>query len=349
MQTMSATILRLSILARRGEALPHGASARFDAQGGSIGSDPDNTLVLDGDDLVAARHAAVHLEHGVWRLSNTSLQMAIAHNGRLLPPRESAPLRDGDIVNIGAYVLRAGVEEAVPGWHAPAEPRAAASVASYAGASPGDDGLPHGLADLLDTPVDPLALFGTPQAMWDGYRGTADSTGAQLDNWIADLSGTPARSAAARPDTVSPLRDAAPEFLSHIRIAPVAEPVVAEPVVAELQAEAAARSYGATFGVPVRPQDAPTYTLRDPATDSRPVVQGGIGFPQGELSHAIPTLTDPLVFAAPGAPNLPLLAQAFLDGAGIAAADAEAAGFTPEYMRGLGALARGLKLLLPDR
>jgi hypothetical protein len=400
MQTVSAPILRLSVLARHGETSPHGASARFDAHGGSIGSDPDNVLTLDRDDRISGRHAAVDLEHGAWRLSNTSLHTAIAHNGRLLPPGGSAALRDGDIVNIGASVLRASIEETVPGWHTLAEPRAATTVTGHAGAAPADY-LPHDLADLLNTPVDPLALFGAPQATWDGLRGAADRAPAPLDNWLAEIPTTPARSAAVPSEAGSALRDATPEFLSHIYIGPVVEPRAEPPAQpGETEAPAAAASpvdspgeppvmppvvpvpvlasacetpatptngassaavhtaaagistalrYGTSFGVPAKPHDAPGYMLRDPAMESRQVLVRGTGLPESQLPDAMPMITDPLVFAAPGAPNLPLLAQAFLDGAGIAAADAEAAGFTPEYMRGLGALARGLKLLLPDR
>lgn len=255
--------LTLTIIACHGKALARGASATFNAAGGTIGRDADNTLVLPDDDgMVARRHAVVRSLADGWQLLNTSEQAALALNGKILAPGAQTSLQAGDIVNIGAYVLQTAagasplLQDSLPQGESAAEARTSGASleaslkpsfglpsSTAAGADPLPNplrtkALPVGhptdplndpgpsstcLHDLLETPLDPLALFGAPdRAMsssgWDGASWN-ETAAAGL---FADLVPAPAHDGfkTPRPDSLPghAIRDDGPEFGGHLRL-----------------------------------------------------------------------------------------------------------------------------------
>lgn len=82
-------------------------SARLPAEGGTIGRDADNTVVLpDPMRVLSRRHLAVIQEtNGDYRVSNISGSHPVLLNGRTLSPGEAHALDDGDRIGVGCYLL----------------------------------------------------------------------------------------------------------------------------------------------------------------------------------------------------------------------------------------------------
>ncbi|MFM0250234.1 FHA domain-containing protein [Paraburkholderia sediminicola] len=380
----------MTIVACHGKTLANGACAAFGASGGTIGRDADNTLILPDDGgTVARHHVAVRAYTDGWQLLNTSEHAAITINGEMLAPGAQTSLHAGDIVNIGAYVLQTAASALPPAWDlpmraGPAEapyvvtlPLAAgdsnplrmdALAAGHSVNPPSETGPSTSLHDLLDTPVDPLALFGASDRTWSGsdWNGSACNESA-ASGLFADLLTTPAADGfgAQRPDNVAgyAIRDDVPEFGGHLRLKLALPPEAPEsPTLTEEAVVAAAAS-------PV----APSPSLRascDEQVDYRNVAGKSNYAPANVIRIAAPAYgaklhmktamahNGPITVEEPAQPEVhpalisavdtPLearimLVQAFLDGAGVTPDAAAGAGVTPEFMRTLGMLVRALK------
>ena len=78
----------------------------FGAEGGTIGRSDTNTIALpDPERHISRLQAEVIAEAGCYRVRNAAAVNPILLNGRPLGPGESAPLADGDELQIGGYVL----------------------------------------------------------------------------------------------------------------------------------------------------------------------------------------------------------------------------------------------------
>jgi predicted component of type VI protein secretion system len=388
--------LKLTIIACHGKALASGASAVFDASGGTIGLDAGNTLVLPDDDgVVARRHATVRALADGWQLLNTSEHAAIALNGKLLAPGAQAGLSAGDILNIGAYVLQTATNAWVPGWSPPIDAgatEAACTLGSSFGSSTaaaGPDSLQNslqtnGLAaghptdplsgaalstslhDLLDTPLDPLALFGMPSATATGSGWNDPDWNKSADGGLfADLAGAPSGSSftALQPDS-SPghaIRDDVPEFGGHLRLKIASPPdngQTPEPIARRAAASPLAESPlpPASQNQPAENGDALGVMHEAPACVVRTAVPDYSGRfhaknalrndgpvklrePFAPPVHSMP----PIAPAEESSVSPAALVRAFLEGAGVTPDAITDTALSPELMHTLGTLVRVLK------
>lgn len=380
---MPSSCLQLMIVASHGRALANDPGAVFGATGGSIGCSTDNTLaLLDDDGTVSPRHAIVTAHGDGWHLLNTSDHAAIAVNGKLVAPRADVKLHAGDIINIGPYVLQAALNAAQPAWHLPRPIGLTGALSAAGSAEDGSnplyrpapllayaddlqivDGATPPLHDLLDTPLDPLALFGAPTpdspvARWSDTNWHEASASDLFANLIAPTPAKPFDAPRADNAPGLAIRDDVPEIKSHLQLK-IVPPTEAAPFDEQADRQAdddpPRTGYGDAFG---RAKDAspcivrvtmPNYgvklhapvvpchgeSITESETNSITNTQHGT---RGDSSSALLPLT-----ASPSAPHL-ALAQAFLDGAGVAVGAAANAGFTPEFMHTLGTLVRALKL-----
>ncbi|RAS21710.1 FHA domain-containing protein [Paraburkholderia bryophila] len=330
---MPSFSLQLMIVACHGKALPNDPGTVFDAAGGSIGRAPDNTLVLpdvdDGGSAVAQRHASISAHGDGWQLRNTSEHAAIAVNGKLVEPGGEIELRAGDIINIGAYVLRAGGAAAADSArNGNAAPNPLYLTTPSSGLA--DDDRPFGpgtsssLHDLLDTPLDPLALFGAPATKWSNTQWSDTN----VPDLFADLVAAPPGAFDASRTHSAPghaIRDQVAEFDGHLRLK------IATPLAENSQHGAGVRraDYADAFS---RLYDASACVVR-------------VAVPNyGGKTHVPIDPSHPSTIAEGEATgSVAALAQAFLDGAGVPCDATAEAGFTPEFMHTLGTLVRTLK------
>ncbi|MFM0595611.1 FHA domain-containing protein [Paraburkholderia dilworthii] len=359
---MPSFSLQLMIVACHGNALPNEPGAVFDAAGGSIGRAPDNTLLLPDDDgggsAVARRHASISALGDGWQLLNTSEHAAIAVNGKLVEPRGQIELHAGDIVNIGAYVLRAAACSELPVWNLTGGSTltdarsaagsgsgvtvgSAADSAENAAANPlyvtprprgFSEDRPFGpgtststsLHDLLDTPLDPLALFEPPATTWSNTRWNE----ANVPDLFADLAAAPPGTFDASRTNNAPghaIRDQAAEFDGHLRLK------IATPIEETTRYGAVAQrtDYADAFG---RLYDASACVVRVAVPN-----YGGKTHARNDPPHKA------TIDGGEAIESAAVLAHAFLDGAGVPCDAAAEAGLTPEFMHTLGTLVRTLK------
>lgn len=358
---MPSSCLRLTILACHGRAVANDQGTIFDAAGGSIGCAGDNQLTLSDDDgTVAQRHAFVSATSDGGRLLNTSEHAGIAVNGKLVAPREEMELQAGDIVNIGAYVLQAWASAAQPAWRLPTGTALTGPLGLTQAAAmesnpmqrttppparaddlPIDGGPPEFLHDLLDTPLDPLALFGAPTSDWQSTRwNDAAWPETAPSNLFADLvpAGQPASAFGALQADNAPgyaIRDDTPEFDGHLRlkIVPTTESAAFDaPAARRISPDTPPTGYGGAFG---RSQKGSACIVRVTIPDCSVNTQTPI----------VPSRSQPIAEHEPSTtPFVLALAQAFLNGAGVEPNVAATAGFTPEYMHALGTWVRALQL-----
>ncbi len=121
--------------------------------GGSIGRGADNTWVLaDPERIVSSRHATLAFANGAFAITDHSTNGTFV-NDNLSPlgSGNSTPLRDGDMLTVGGYRLRAQLLQSRQA-QAPAQAPAAAPAAAAGG-------LPEGLeaVDFLDPAPAPAA------------------------------------------------------------------------------------------------------------------------------------------------------------------------------------------------
>ncbi len=97
--------LTLSVTQFNGAPLPQRIAASFDETGGAIGRAENNTLVLpDPDRTISRVHARVSFRTGSYVLIDEGSN-AVVLNGQTLGKGREAPLRAGDRVQIGGYLI----------------------------------------------------------------------------------------------------------------------------------------------------------------------------------------------------------------------------------------------------
>ncbi|WP_374090063.1 type VI secretion system-associated FHA domain protein TagH [Methylomicrobium lacus] len=119
-------ILIIKAVSYKGMPLAEEISARFEAQGGSIGRSPDNRLALpDPEKYISRRHAEIHYEGGQYFIQDSSAAGTYLEPQGQLLQQSRALLTDGDRLRIGEYELQVLIGESAP---AISEPFAAQPV-----------------------------------------------------------------------------------------------------------------------------------------------------------------------------------------------------------------------------
>lgn len=156
-------MLRIRVTNFKGQALPSPIERIFGPDGGSIGREPTNLLILpDPARLVSRTHAHIRCEGGSYSLTDTGRNPLFV-NGQALGPGQAVRLKDGDLIRIGEYELEAVHDAGATIWNEP--PASAAShglnfaTAGKAGdwEMPGGD-VPRGENPHLDALRDGLGL-----------------------------------------------------------------------------------------------------------------------------------------------------------------------------------------------
>jgi FHA domain-containing protein len=222
-------IITLKAVSLNDQALSQPITARFDVSGGTIGRADHSTLALpDPERFISRIQAEVVFVSGEFIIRNVGAANPITVAGRTLANGETAPLRDGDQVRLGGYLLRAELGSGA----ASAEHRPAAAVAPPAPAplpAPSPPARPRTAAPAAN----PLATFGDLPA----------PSGLSSDNPFADLLGpTPAV------DPFGGLMGAAPAPAPPAARAPSAPP----PRAAAVDTDPFAGLMGTPAGLPAR-------------------------------------------------------------------------------------------------
>lgn len=163
--------LKLTILSEQRAPLGARGSIVFGVGGGSIGRAHDNDWVLpDPQRYLSAHHARVKFRDGSFYLLDTSTNgVFVNERTEALGRRASHPLRDGDRLHLGDYVV--GVSIDADGAEAPEASSifpVNATPQVERGASPGDLGADFSMRDLLrpdleaSGPRGPVDAFGQP-------------------------------------------------------------------------------------------------------------------------------------------------------------------------------------------
>ena len=102
-----SSVVTLELLSLDMAALDAPRECVFEGNGGSIGRDPGNQLVLaDVHRRISRLHATVTFVQGVATLTNASSSLPVLLGAQQLAPGQSAPLLAGQKLEIGPYVLR---------------------------------------------------------------------------------------------------------------------------------------------------------------------------------------------------------------------------------------------------
>jgi len=116
--------LIIKTVSYKGMPLSPEISARFEAQGGSIGRSPDNQMVLpDAEKYISRRHAEIHYEGGRYFIQDSSAAGTYLEQQGQLLQQGRAVLMDGERLRIGEYELQVTIIESAPMF---SEPYAAA-------------------------------------------------------------------------------------------------------------------------------------------------------------------------------------------------------------------------------
>jgi len=107
--------LTLRVVSLNDQPLTQAITAQFDAQGGSIGRADHNTMALpDPERHISRQQAQISAAGGGFVIKNVGSANPITVRGQSLSQGESAPLRDGDQLRIGGYLLEVGDDGASP-------------------------------------------------------------------------------------------------------------------------------------------------------------------------------------------------------------------------------------------
>lgn len=99
-------MLTITVTAHNAKPVAHPLSANFDEAGGTIGRAPDNTLVLlDPERKISRTHATVAYRDGAYVLRDQGSVVPVVLNAQALGNGMESPLKGGDEIRIGAYVL----------------------------------------------------------------------------------------------------------------------------------------------------------------------------------------------------------------------------------------------------
>jgi len=157
--------LTLRVVSLNDQPLTQAITAQFDAQGGSIGRADHNTMALpDPERHISRQQAQISAAGGGFVIKNVGSANPIIVRGQSLSQGESAPLRDGDQLRIGGYLLEVSDDGATPGEGAtvlrrgpitPVRPMPPAAPAAAPPLMPGELGAPlssdNPFASLLGT------------------------------------------------------------------------------------------------------------------------------------------------------------------------------------------------------
>ncbi|MCW5635500.1 MAG: FHA domain-containing protein [Rubrivivax sp.] len=101
-------ILTLQAVSLNDQALTRPITARFDTSGGTIGRADHSTMALpDPERFISRKQAEIVFAANGFVIRNVGAANPITVGQRTLAAGETAPLRDGDEVRIGGYLLRA--------------------------------------------------------------------------------------------------------------------------------------------------------------------------------------------------------------------------------------------------
>jgi type VI secretion system FHA domain protein len=164
-------ILTLEVTGAQAGALGPASRKVFDATGGTIGRLASNAWVLQHP-YVSSRHALIRYADGVFTIEDTRSANGIFINSleNRLPPGERYPLKQGDVIFIDPFEIRASIARAAQETARPAridDPFAlddvfgsAGSPAGQPGAAPHRAGVPPAREPHTGEEVDPLNLLG---------------------------------------------------------------------------------------------------------------------------------------------------------------------------------------------
>lgn len=166
-------MIKLTVQNYNGAPLPAPLSAQFDELGGTIGRADNNQLVLpDPERTISRVHAQIAFRNGDYAVVDRGSN-PVQHNGRPLGNGQEAPLRAGDQLMIGGYLIQVDAVTSMGGGLSSAQdPFAdfggmafASPKAAPAAARPSVPG--QGLGG--SSGVDPMAAFGRPSGAADPF------------------------------------------------------------------------------------------------------------------------------------------------------------------------------------
>lgn len=112
--------LIIKAVSYKGMPLAEEISARFDAQGGSIGRSSDNRLALpDPEKYISRRHAEIQYEGGQYFIQDSSAAGTYLEPQGQLLQQSRAVLADGDRLRVGEYELQVSIVESAPAFSEP--------------------------------------------------------------------------------------------------------------------------------------------------------------------------------------------------------------------------------------
>lgn len=155
-------MLMIRVKSFKGQALQVPTGKEFGADGGSIGREPTNLLILpDPDRLVSRTHAQIRFDRGSYILTDTGSNPLFV-NSQAVGRGNTVALSDGDVIKIGEYELAVEYDSGGTLW---VDPRQAGHNLNFGAFSrkddwpepapdfrPGDDPLQDALRDGLGLP-----------------------------------------------------------------------------------------------------------------------------------------------------------------------------------------------------
>ena len=214
-------ILTLLAVSLNDQALSRPISARFDEHGGSIGRADHCTLALpDPERFISRKQAEVVCTGEGFLIRNVGVANPVVVGGQALAAGESGPLRHGDEVRLGGYLLRVDFQ-------------------------PGVGQSPHALAKPTPPPARSATPTRPPVAAPPAYQ-PAPAPALSADNPFADLLGPSSASA----DPLGHFMHGAP---SGVALSPAA-PAIADPFAGLMAAPAGVNSGSRAVAAPAQGQ-----------------------------------------------------------------------------------------------
>jgi FHA domain-containing protein len=333
-------VLLIRVVSFKGQPIGQELSAQFGEAGGTIGRGASNTLVLpDPERFISRTHATVSFQAGGFIITDNGTKNPVVLNGRPLGSGSQARLGEGDQVKVGDYLLQ--VAQAA----ASARPVPPVNAGAPRGGVPKDDplaafgGPPRGsdpFADLLPPadrvaprpePVRPVASREDPMRPPAGDMRLPDVLGdlRGREPSIDELFGLKS------PSTSGLLSDPLPEpSASPSAAAGVVDPLDVLRGIVRSVPPPAVSDHAAELFTPYTPPAAKP----DPALAPRAAPS-----PTPAAPGAAAATPSPPASTAPSGPPEAELLRAFLEGAGMQAAQLPS-GLTPETMGAVGRILR---------